>query len=134
MSERLPSRAQAVRMLRQSGCPGNVLRHCEAVAELAVEIGETCKQRGLNVDLDLIEIGALLHDIGRVREDQDNSGNTDHASLSADMAETILKSLGDSEELIKQVKHCILSHRFRSSVDPRTEDARIFFDADKLVP
>jgi len=85
-----------------------------------------------NVNLEVLRTAALLHDIGRVREDQDNSGNTDHASLSAEMAETILRSLGDSEELIIQVKHCILSHRFRSSVDPRTEDARILFDADKL--
>ena len=85
-----------------------------------------------NVNLDVLRTAALLHDIGRVREDQDNSGNMDHASLSANIAETILKGLGDSEELIKQVKHCILSHRFRSSVDPRTEDARILFDADKL--
>ena len=85
-----------------------------------------------NVDLDVLRAAALLHDIGRVKEDQDNSGNTDHAALSANMAETILMGLGESEELIKHVKHCILSHRFRSSVEPETEDARILFDADKL--
>jgi uncharacterized protein len=85
-----------------------------------------------NVDLDVLAAAALLHDIGRVREDQDPSGTTDHALLSADMAETILRGLGESEQLIEQVRHCIMSHRFRSSVDPETQDARILFDADKL--
>jgi uncharacterized protein len=42
-----------------------VIKHCEAVAELAVEIAKACKEKGLNVNLELVEIGALLHDIGR---------------------------------------------------------------------
>jgi uncharacterized protein len=42
-----------------------VIDHCEAVADLAVEIGENCRNNGLKVDLELIEVGALLHDIGR---------------------------------------------------------------------
>jgi uncharacterized protein len=67
VSERLPSREQALRILIQSGCPRNVVKHCETVARLAVEIGEACRKRGLNVDLDLVEVGALLHDVGRSR-------------------------------------------------------------------
>jgi uncharacterized protein len=35
------------------------------VADLAVEIGENCRNNGLKVDLELVEVGALLHDIGR---------------------------------------------------------------------
>jgi len=65
VSERLPSRGEALRILRQSGCRRNVIDHCEAVANLAVEIGENCRNNGLKVDVDLIEVGALLHDIGR---------------------------------------------------------------------
>jgi uncharacterized protein len=67
VSDRLPSRKQAIRFLRESGCSTNVIRHCEAVAELAKEIAETCQEKGLDVDLELVEIGALLHDIGRSR-------------------------------------------------------------------
>ncbi len=83
MSERLPSRGQVLRILRQSGCPNNVMNHCEAVAELAVEIGEICKKRGLKVDLDLIEAGALLHDIGR-----SNTHSVHHAVVGAEIAKT----------------------------------------------
>ncbi len=84
------------------------------------------------LDLDVLRTAAWLHDIGIAREDQDNSGNTDHALLAAKMAERILRHLGDSEERIDRVKHCILAHRFRSSVEPKTKEAMILFDADKL--
>jgi uncharacterized protein len=83
VSERLPSREQALRILRQSGCRGNVVNHCEAVAELAVEMGRSCRKKGLNVDLKLIEVGALLHDVGRSR-----THSVHHAVVGARIAST----------------------------------------------
>jgi uncharacterized protein len=65
VSEKLPSREQALQLLRESQCSPKVIKHCKAVAELAVETAETCKEKGFSVDLELVEIGALLHDIGR---------------------------------------------------------------------
>ena len=56
MSEKLPSREQAIQFLRQSRCPKNVIKHSEKVAELAVEIAEECKEKGIKVDLKLVEI------------------------------------------------------------------------------
>lgn len=83
MSERLPSRGQVLRILRQSGCRRNVIVHCEAVAELAVEIGLSFRKKGLHVDLELIETGALLHDIGRSR-----THSVHHAVVGARIAGT----------------------------------------------
>jgi len=85
-----------------------------------------------NVDLDVLKTSVLLHDIARVKEDKDDSGNTDHAVLSAEIAEEILRNLDYSETKIGQVKHCIATHRFRSNNKPRTKEAKILFDADKL--
>jgi len=65
VSKQLPSREQALQLLRENRCSPNVIKHCEAVAELALETAETCQKKGLKVDLELVEIGALLHDIGR---------------------------------------------------------------------
>jgi uncharacterized protein len=67
VSEKLPTRDQALGFLRESGCRENVVRHCEAVSALAVEIAEACRKKGYNVDVQLVEIGALLHDIGRAK-------------------------------------------------------------------
>ena len=85
-----------------------------------------------NIDLDVLKTAVLLHDIARVKEDKDDSGNTDHAILGAELAEEILRDLDYSERKIRQVKHCIASHRFRSDNEPRTTEAKILFDADKL--
>ncbi|MGF3522719.1 MAG: HDIG domain-containing metalloprotein, partial [Candidatus Bathyarchaeia archaeon] len=65
MSKLLPTREEALRLLRKNRCSKNVIAHCEAVAKLARETAEICKKKGLNVDVDLVEIGALLHDVGR---------------------------------------------------------------------
>ena len=67
MSEKLPSREQALNLLYKSGCSRNVIRHCKAVAKLALEIAKRCQERGVDVDIKLVTIGALLHDIGRAK-------------------------------------------------------------------
>jgi uncharacterized protein len=51
-----------------------------------------------DIDLDTMKTAALLHDIARVKENNDNSGKTDHAILGAEMAESILRRLGWPEE------------------------------------
>ena len=95
VGERLPSRGQALRILRQSGCQRNVVKHCEVVAELAIEIGEACQRRGSNVDLELVEIGALLHDIGRSK-----THSVHHAVIGAKIA----GSLGLPEKVLAIIK------------------------------
>ena len=65
MSKGLPSREQAIELLRKNKCPPEVISHCEAVANLAFEIAVKLQKKGYEVDLDLVEAGALLHDIGR---------------------------------------------------------------------
>ena len=95
MSEKLPSREQALQFLRQSGCSRNVMKHCEAVAELAVEIATACKERGLKVNSELVEIGALLHDIGRAK-----THSVHHAIIGAEIAE----SLGLPKTVISIIK------------------------------
>ena len=84
------------------------------------------------IDLEVLRMAALLHDIARVKEDGDSTGSTDHAVLGADMAERILQELGYDAEFISKVKHCIITHRFRSGRRPETMEAKILFDADKL--
>lgn len=83
MSERLPSREQAIQLLRESGCSAKVLRHCEAVATLAVETAKTLRKRGLQVDINLVEIGALLHDVGRSK-----THSVYHAVVGAEIAKS----------------------------------------------
>jgi len=62
---RLPSRREAVSLLVKAGCSPNVLEHCERVSAFAVKIAEAAQKRQVNVNVRLVEISALLHDIGR---------------------------------------------------------------------
>ncbi len=65
MNSKLPSREQALKLLRQNHCSPRVIAHSSAVSKLALETAETCQRKGLKVDLELVEAGALLHDLGR---------------------------------------------------------------------
>jgi uncharacterized protein len=84
------------------------------------------------VNRDILTTAVLLHDIARVKEDQDNTGKTDHAIVGAEMAEAILKNLNYPPEDIDKIKHCIQTHRYRTSCQPASKEAKILFDADKL--
>ena len=63
----MTTRAEAIKLLEETGCAPNVIEHCKEVASLAVEIANKAKATGNNVNPELVEIGALLHDFGRCR-------------------------------------------------------------------
>jgi len=80
------------------------------------------------VDLNVIKIAVLLHDIGK----EDNLKKTDHAIESAKLAKPFLQKLNLSQNKIDHILDCIISHRYRSEKKPKTLEAKIVFDADKL--
>jgi uncharacterized protein len=84
VSNELPSREQAIQFLRQSGCHPKVIRHCKAVASLALKTAQNVQKKNLNVDSHLVEIGALLHDIGRSK-----THTVHHAIVGAELGETL---------------------------------------------
>jgi uncharacterized protein len=67
VSDKLPSRERALQLLNENGCSQKVVNHCLAVEKLALETAQALRKKGHNVDLELVDIGALLHDIGRSR-------------------------------------------------------------------
>ncbi len=60
----LPSRAEALDALRKAGCSSDVVRHSILVADIARGIISSLNPK-VKVDVHLVEVGALLHDIGR---------------------------------------------------------------------
>lgn len=113
---------------KELSCSAHDLDHIMRVYNLCMLIATHEDQVNMNILIPSI----LLHDIARVREDKDTLGLCDHAVVGSEMAEDILRVLGYGEEDIKEIKHCIISHRYRSSSHPQTIEAKVLFDADKL--
>jgi uncharacterized protein len=68
------TRKECLRILDRYGTPDHVIAHCDAVARVAVTIGEKLKEKGHDLDLDLIEAAGLLHDIARTSPKHEKVG------------------------------------------------------------
>jgi uncharacterized protein len=83
------------------------------------------------VDMDVLLAAAYLHDIARSYQD-DSAGAVCHAEKGARLAGPMVKKLPLTPDQKDNILHCIRAHRFRGSQQPRTAEARVLFDADKL--
>ncbi len=93
--------------------------------------------RAEGADLEVVRAAALLHDIARADEDQlaakaAGPVSLDHAELSAAQARAYLLQKGASETFAARVAEAIRAHRFRGTQQPKSLEAQILFDADKL--
>lgn len=109
-------------------CSAHNMDHIMRVYNLCMYIAKNEK----NVNMNILIPAVLLHDIARSKEDEDVSGVIDHAVLGSEMAGKILRKLEFNDDEIENIKHCILSHRYRSGNEPKLIEAKILFDADKL--
>lgn len=110
----------------ESGSGSHDWEHTERVLNMCMHIASV---EGGNIDI--IRAAALLHDIGRHVQDK-SKGTVSHALISVSMARPILERYGFSPEDIAKTLHCIETHRFRTGDEPKTLEAKILFDADKL--
>lgn len=98
--------------------------HVKRVHSIAMEIG-----RELHADLRVLGAAALLHDVGRFREEETGIS---HSRLSGDMGEGILRELEYTEAEIQGVREAIRTHRFSENLTPTSLEGEILSDADKL--
>jgi len=80
-------------LLKKSGCSRDVIKHSKCVRDLAVKIAKKA-----NADINIVELGALLHDIGRSK-----THDIDHAIEGV----KIVKKYGLSSNLIKIIERHI---------------------------
>ncbi len=82
-----------------------------------------------NADMDILIPAALFHDIARPLEEKDG---TPHEEEGAKIAVSFLSSIQYEPALIPGITHAIRTHRYRSDKWPKTPEAKILSDADKL--
>jgi len=81
-------------------------------------------------DRDVLVCAALLHDIGRKEQFEDSA--VCHARAGAEKAYCFLLKQGYPKAFAAHVRDCVASHRYRENNRPKTLEAKILFDADKL--
>jgi len=134
VSSGLPNREQAIELLRKNKCPPQVISHCIAVADLAVETAIKLQGKGYEINVELVEAGALLHDLGRSK-----SHTVDHAIVGAQIGQSI--GLPDSViEIIKRhVGAGITAEEAaklgwpKDNYSPQTLEEKVVSYADKLI-
>jgi putative nucleotidyltransferase with HDIG domain len=63
----IPVRTQCLALMERVEMPPHIRRHSMMVAEIALYLGRLLNKNSVRLDLDLLEAGALLHDIGKMR-------------------------------------------------------------------
>ncbi len=92
--------------------------HVERVTRWAEYIAE---KEG--ADLEVVRVASKLHDVAR--------GMPNHAVEGAKIVRRMLKGRYD-DDFVERVAHCIEAHSFSSGVEPKTLEAKVLSDADKL--
>jgi uncharacterized protein len=98
--------------------------HVKRVQRLSLQLSKNTEK----VDLEVVEIAALLHDVGKYKE-KENKG-VDHGGISAAMAQEFLSSIRFDDEKVAAVCHAIRVHTHGE--EPRSVEAKILHDADFL--
>lgn len=134
MSKELPSRKEAIVLLRKIGCSKEVINHCKAVADIALVITKKIQNKGIRINSNLIEIGAILHDMGR-----SITHSVDHAVIGAKIA----REAGLPESVISIIKRHVGGGITRNEAKklgwkndiyiPLTLEEKIVCYADKLI-
>ena len=77
----------------------------------------------------IVGMAALLHDVGRTIQEPKKP----HAERSAILATKLLAQYDLPHETQQAILHAILAHNYRRGVTPATLEARVLYDADRLV-
>ncbi len=61
----VPSYKQALKLLKEKNVPENIVEHSKQVTNIALFVGKKLKAKGFEINLDLLGVSALLHDIAK---------------------------------------------------------------------
>jgi uncharacterized protein len=134
VSNLLPNREQAIELLHKNHCSPQVVNHCIAVADLSLETAAKLEANGLKINIELVEAGALLHDLGRSKKH-----TVDHAIVGAQMA----KEIGLPDIVINIIKRHVGAGITdeeskwlgwpKDNYIPQTLEEKVVSYADKLI-
>ena len=108
---------EALYLLNYFDLPNHIVRHCQMVEKIAVDLSETINKYENCIDVNLIKSAALLHDIKRLEKEHAKKG----AKLLSDLGYHKISSL---------VKNHM---KLESHMEDEINEMSILYFADKLV-
>jgi len=99
--------------------------HIKYVVKNALELAKKYK-----ADIEIVELGALLHDIAMPSEYGERE---QHNVYGAEIAEQLLTQLNYPKERIEHVKNCVLNHRGSKDRPRNTIEEQCVADADVIA-
>ncbi len=83
-----------------------------------------------SLDLEMLAVSVLLHDCVQVEKTDPRRAQA--SRLSAERASEVLRTLGWDVARIDATAHVIEAHSFSAGIEPRSSEARVLRDADRL--
>ena len=99
--------------------------HIKYVVKNAVDLAKK-----YNADAEIVELGALLHDISMPSE---YGSREEHHIYGAEIADELLTKLNYPENRKERVKECVLKHRGSKNLPKNTIEEKCVADADALA-
>jgi uncharacterized protein len=103
--------------------PAHGWEHIQRVYKIALYLTEQ-----ENADSFIVGMAALMHDLGRLTDDK----TMHHAELSVLSATELLSAHHLTFDTQQAILHAIAAHSFSLGIEPRTLEAKIVRDADRL--
>lgn len=116
-----PDRKSCLRIMDQHQMMPHIKSHSVMVAKAAVKIGEELNRNGLNLNIDLIEASALLHDITKTRSIKTGEN---HSKTGGEL----LRQLGQP-----RIAEMVEQHVLPDKIEGTVSEEEILCYADKRV-
>lgn len=108
-------------------CSAHDFDHTKRVKSIALEIA-----KDFDVNMEVLIPAIYLHDIARALSDEENNRKICHANSGSIISREFLLENNYEEGIIDQICHCIESHNYKGGIEPKTIEAKVLFDADKI--
>ena len=81
---KLPTHKQCLELLDEHNVPDNVRKHSFAVNKVAVFLAKKLKEKGIRIDVELVDRASLLHDLDKIP----TLGTHDHGKMTREILST----------------------------------------------
>jgi len=125
--------ARCQKVFEEVRLPKQIVAHSKKVAKIAKRLALAASRRGADVDVGLVEIGALLHDVGRAKT---------HSLAHGVIGGRMVRRMGFGEEVARIVERHVVSGLTAKEAKrmglparnyvPETLEEKIVCYADKL--